>query len=144
MKAPNQFTSLPMPERFWSKVLKTPTCWIWIATRNTTGYGQFSLFGKLVVAHRVSYELSKGPIPTGLRVLHHCDNPPCVRPSHLWLGTQKMNMEDASSKDRFPVRTGKLNPFFGRHHTQSEVMKLKNHFRDSSGRFSKPSVVEVE
>jgi len=86
--------------RFWTKVDKSGDCWLWTAARWDTGYGQFMVGGKLRGAHRVSYELAKGPIPAGMLVCHTCDNPRCVRPSHLWLGTVRDNAQDAARKGR--------------------------------------------
>lgn len=76
-------------------------CWIWKGGLSPKGYGKFadSEF-KTVRAHRYSYELNVGEIKKGLNVLHRCDNPSCVRPDHLFLGTQKENMEDMFKKGR--------------------------------------------
>ena len=92
--------NLALEVRFWAKVKKTAGCWLWTAsTRN--GYGQIGNPGrKVLLAHRVSWELANGPIPDGMWVLHRCDNPPCVRPSHLFLGTPKMNSQDSKRKGR--------------------------------------------
>lgn len=87
-------------ERFWSKVDKTPTCWIWTAHRVAWGYGQFGYDGRLIHAHRAAWILTYGPIPDGKLVLHRCDNPPCVRPDHLFLGDNDSNMADAVMKGR--------------------------------------------
>lgn len=99
-------TSRSDPEsRFWSKVLKTEFCWIWQASKSRYGYGKILWKGRLVGAHRVSWELSHGPLSPGQNVLHNCpggDNPSCVRPDHLWLGTFKQNSEDAMRKGRMP------------------------------------------
>lgn len=86
--------------KFWPKVLRKPGCWTWLAGKNTAGYGSFWFHGRLVMAHRVSWMLEHGPIPDGLFVLHHCDNPPCVNPKHLFLGTARDNLIDAISKGR--------------------------------------------
>jgi hypothetical protein len=81
---------------FWKKVKKTKTCWVWIGDTNESGYGRYCQ----IRAHRVSWVLHYGKIPKGKLVLHHCDNPPCIRPSHLWLGTHKDNVIDMDKKGR--------------------------------------------
>lgn len=85
-------------ERFWSKVDKTTSCWEWIGCK-VRGYGQFGFEGKVQYAHRVSWKLLNGD-PLDLKVLHKCDNPSCVNPNHLFLGTQKENIDDMLSKNR--------------------------------------------
>ncbi len=96
-------------ERFWDKVEKTDTCWNWTAAlvgsdnpkyRNIGGYGAFGFNGKVVRAHRFSYELAFGLIPKGLVVLHSCDNKKCVKPEHLSVGTQMDNVADMDTKGR--------------------------------------------
>src|SRR5690348_9330916 len=66
--------------RFWAKVNKTPTCWLWTGKPNTKGYGRFGINYRIVAAHRFAWEITNGPIPDGLAVLHRCDNPPCCNP----------------------------------------------------------------
>lgn len=85
---------------FWSRVEKTDTCWLWTGFRNAQGYGKLNVAGRKRGAHQVAYELTYGPIPKGLDICHHCDNPPCVRPDHLFAGTVSDNMNDAVAKGR--------------------------------------------
>jgi hypothetical protein len=77
-------------------------CWIWTGRRYTKGYGQASFRGRNIRAHRYAYEAWKGPIPAGMMVLHSCDNPPCVNPDHLRIGTARDNMMDAIQRGRAP------------------------------------------
>jgi hypothetical protein len=97
-------------KRFWEKVDQTSSCWEWTASRYHDGYGRFQLDGKSQSAHRVSWTLANGPIPDGECVLHTCDNPPCVRPSHLFLGTQQDNVDDMGAKGRKHDTSGAANP----------------------------------
>ncbi len=100
---------------FWSRVDKNgPTpkhrpelgpCWVWVGTINGFGYGLMQIgrhYKKQPekLAHRISNEIAKGPIPSNVKVLHHCDNPPCVRPNHLYRGTQDTNMKDVAKRSR--------------------------------------------
>lgn len=88
-----------MTDRFWSKVRKE-ICWIWTASKDRDGYGYFQVNGKACKAHRVSYAFSHGEIPHGMLVCHRCDNPSCVNPDHLFLGTSRDNMQDKVTKGR--------------------------------------------
>lgn len=107
----DSMTSKTSVDRFWIKVKKSDGCWIWGALR-LNGYGCLRFNGKRTLAHRVSWEIHNGPIPEGLFVLHRCDNPACVRPDHLFLGTRKDNMQDMIKKGRrAPIRLlGEWNP----------------------------------
>ncbi len=90
--------SRPVADRFWEKVDKTRTCWLWTASLTDKGYGKFGLDGRTRSAHTVAWELTYGKIPRGLCVLHKCDVRRCVR--HLFLGTKKQNSEDMVAKKR--------------------------------------------
>ena len=94
-------TSFKEPKRFWSKVDvgEADECWEWLACKRR-GYDVFRIHYKLWKAHRVAWILTYGPIPKGLCVLHKCDNPGCCNPYHLFLGSQKENIQDASRKGR--------------------------------------------
>lgn len=89
--------------RFWAKVQVGDGCWLWLAHTNNKGYGVIGVGNRLHLAHRISYMISYGPIPNGLELLHSCDNPPCVFPGHLRIGTHAENMAEASAKGRFPT-----------------------------------------
>ena len=92
---------LSVAERFWSKVRRTDGCWLWTASVSKAGgYGLLRVNGATRTTHRISWEIAYGPIPVGLSVLHRCDVPACVRPSHLFLGTQQDNLRDMHSKGR--------------------------------------------
>jgi len=86
--------------RFWGKVNKTKDCWVWQGYRRPTGYGMVWWRGRMAATHRVAWEITHGDVPAELCVLHHCDNPPCVRPDHLYVGTQQENMQDMNARCR--------------------------------------------
>ena len=87
-------------ERFMSKVTIEENCWVWGGSKNSSGYGYFSVNNKTFSSHRVSYFTFRGEIGKGLYVCHMCDNPSCVRPSHLFIGTASANMRDMFNKGR--------------------------------------------
>jgi HNH endonuclease len=90
-------------QRFWKYVQKTDGCWLWTGFRDVNGYGHLRI-GRYqegqVTAQRASWIVHFGPIPDGLYVLHKCDVPWCVRPDHLYLGTQKQNLQDMAARGR--------------------------------------------
>ena len=95
----------PITETFWVKVsgvdsLDPDKCWVWTGATVNGGYGSIKVHKVTKLAHRVSWELEYGESPGDLSVCHKCDNPPCVRPSHLFLGTHSENMKDMKAKGR--------------------------------------------
>ena len=93
---------------FW--IISNTGCWEWSRSRNKDGYGHLYCGGRVVSAHRFSWMLFYGPIPKGLCVLHKCDNPTCVNPNHLFLGTQLDNLKDMRAKNRASSNKGNKNP----------------------------------
>lgn len=98
--------------RFWSKVQKKRSneCWLWLGSKSSFGYGLF-FFKRTRIAHRISWQIHYGPIPKRMLVLHNCptgDNPSCVNPKHLWLGTNLDNSRDCIAKGRhaYGIRCG--------------------------------------
>jgi hypothetical protein len=87
---------------FWAKVVVGLECWHWSGRRTKLGYGQFDIDGRTRFAHRLAWSFSNGEAPRELDVLHKCDNPACVNPKHLMLGTHLDNMRDKVAKGRQP------------------------------------------
>lgn len=98
--------------RFWVKVKETSTCWIWDSYKKEDGYGCFSVNGKDILSHRVAWEIINGPISEGMCVCHHCDNPSCVNPDHLFLSDHAGNMIDKQKKGR-SKRLGSFSKYHG-------------------------------
>ena len=97
---PRGVSSWPLDQRFWRAVDTTGECWLWTRCLWPNGYGLITVNGRAVGTHRVSYELTHGPIPKGMFVCHTCDTRNCVRPEHLFLGTNRDNVRDMWSKGR--------------------------------------------
>lgn len=96
-------------ERFFSKVNKTESCWLWTAAHNGLGYGRIRIGGRkgrLVYAHRLSYEIVNGPIPEGLVIDHLCRTPSCVNPSHLEAVSQKTNSQRGEAGEHMKIYNG--------------------------------------
>lgn len=94
-----------LEERLWEKIRKAgpDDCWEWTAksrSGSALGYGTIRVAGRLIGAHRLVWELTNGPIPDDLCVLHECDNPPCCNPTHLHLGTRADNMAEKVARGR--------------------------------------------
>lgn len=122
----------PLADRFWEKVDKSGGgCWLWTGTVTDRGYGSVNTGGKHGPsrgAHRVAWELTHGPIPKGMVVCHSCDNPPCVRPDHLFLGSQRANLRDASAKKR--TMRGEDHVFHRL--TEADVMDIRTRHADGT------------
>lgn len=118
-------------ERFWAKVDRSGECWAWTGYRMPSGHGLFGRGGRgngMALAHRVSWELHYGPIPEGMKVCHHCDHGWCVRPDHLFLGTQADNLADMRAKGR-----GRGAPR-GSAHPKSRLTEAQARYIKGSGR----------
>jgi hypothetical protein len=101
-------------DRFWSKVNKTDDCWVWTGFKDKDGYGRFKYKGKNYRANRFAWMLTNNKeIPNKMFVCHHCDNPSCVNPTHLFLGTQSDNERDCWNKGRKSLS--------GENHTQNKL-----------------------
>lgn len=114
----------PVKDRFLEKINKTDTCWLWLGEPDDRGYGVISDLGQRIKAHRFSWIFHNGPIPAGLCVLHKCDNPPCVNPDHLFLGTKGDNIQDCKAKGR----TARGESHGSARLTSEQVIAIRNSF----------------
>lgn len=133
---PDHLLSFNSKDVFWSNVSigNDKDCWEWIALSGTNQYAQTHFNGKSIRCHRLAYELTYGEILDGMLVCHHCDNPPCCNPKHLFLGTHQDNIDDRERKGR-----NKLPKVKGENHgnhklTNNQIIKIRNLY--SSGNYS--------
>lgn len=135
--------------RFWPKVAvgAPEECWEWTAYRRSSGYGLFSVrSGFPVNAQRVAYALVNGSIPEGLFVCHHCDNPPCCNPAHLYAGTPRENAADMVRRGRSALpggKPGETNPNARFTYEQANDIR-RAHLRDDLDRFALAAIHEVK
>jgi len=112
-KCKTEFHKIKDYKRYIQKnIVKDGNCWIWIKAHDPSGYGVASKERKKIHAHRLSYLAFKGEIPKGMCILHSCDVKACCNPDHLWLGTQKDNMQDCIKKGRHTTQIYDSSKFF--------------------------------
>lgn len=131
-KLRNRRVGPPLRQRFEANYTPEPFsgCWLWTGAYFSTGYGALSINNQNARAHRVSWELNRGPIPQGLLVCHKCDTPACVNPDHLFLGTNLDNQRDMIAKGRAD-RTNHFPKTCGSNHpparlTENDVIEIRN------------------
>lgn len=133
-------------DRFWSYVAKVDVgCWEWIGTRVPAGYGQIRFRRKNLSAHRLSYQIHHGHDPGRMSVCHSCDNPSCVRPEHLFLGTQVDNIADAMSKGRVScgAKHAATIPSGENHWSRLKPERLARGVQNGRARLTESDVVEI-
>lgn len=129
-------------DRFFTYVKKSDGCWLWQGGHLKSGYGNFKLASYTMrLAHRVAYAIAYGPVPQGVNVLHHCDNPPCVRPDHLFLGTDADNVADMLAKGRHYASTHPEKALRGERHprtplTWTQVCEIRERYASGAGSLS--------
>ena len=130
---------------FWSHVEKNDGCWIWKGSKSPRGYGYFNLKKQGWRAHRISWVLHHGPIETGKIICHHCDNPSCVRPDHLFCGTDKDNLSDAARKGRMAsgARNGMRKPEVLAKMLPQVMSNLKKMIEGNKGRTISPKLLAI-
>lgn len=123
-------TEITRVERFWQQVDRSGPCWEWSGPRmkGKWAYGRFYFEHEQLLAHRFSYELLVEPILDGLFILHSCDNPPCVNPSHLRTGTHEENMADMMAKGRWSPPCIKGSAHGNAVLTESEVRSIRDRY----------------
>ncbi len=112
-----------LEQRYWRRVIKSPCCWGWAGAKSPQGYGWFWDGTRMNRAHRVSWEIHHGAIPPGLIICHHCDDPECSNPDHLYLGTHSDNSNDAVRRGRWIAPKGSQHSRAKL--TDDEVVKLR-------------------
>ena len=115
--------------RFWANVQKTNGCWEWTGGKHAPGYGRLFVATKEMRAHRFSWLIHNGRIPDGLFVCHKCDNPNCVNPEHLFLGTHQDNMDDMVAKGRVVSACGRKT-----HCLNGHKFTVENTYDDKRGK----------
>ncbi len=124
-------------QRFDEKIDKSGNCWQWTGWKNRVGYGSFWYKDSPKRANRVAWLLEYGEIPNGMCVCHHCDNPSCVNPDHLFLGTHLDNMKDAALKGRFNPKIGQENG--NSKLTEQQVLEI----REMQGSLSQKNIARL-
>ena len=123
-------------ERFWKYVDKK-YCWNWTGYCNNDGYGKIRIKDKMISTHRFSWELHNNKIPKDLCVLHKCDNPRCVKPSHLFLGTHQDNSDDKINKNRQII-------FRGENHSNHKLtLKQVKEIRNLKNKFTQRKIAQM-
>lgn len=139
----SQRDTRPLLERIWGHSDRSGDCWVWTGSKNHKGYGVWTpynskeLKSRNFTVHRLVYQLTYGEIPKNLYVCHHCDNPPCVRPDHLFIGTPADNVRDMHSKGRSRFHTGIGRPS-RRRLTEDQVREIRAIYAE--GKISQPSL----
>lgn len=129
-RAKNRKLVVTFWDRFWKKVKRSGNCWVWIGSVNGDGYGQVKRNGKAFMVHRLAWEFRHGKLPKGIKVLHSCDNPPCVTDSHLFLGTAQDNVDDCIKKGRRRYARGEQH--YNAKLSEGEVETIRNACRNGA------------